>query len=147
MSSRGSKVASRLSNTAKNSAKKMANSIATSMSGSSENIVIIVLLIILVILVVYYLRQNNEGFAEKITIYFFKVTWCPHCTTAKPVVDDFKKNNTNVNVIEVDCDKEPELAKKFDVKAYPAVFMVKGEEKTELKDGVSTESLNNLVNS
>ena len=114
-------------------------------SKSSENIVILVLLIILVILVVYYVRQHNEGFSERSTVYFFYVDWCPHCTTAKPKVKEFESTNKNVNVKHVNCEKEKELAKKFNVKAYPTVYLVKGEEKTELNDGISVNSLNNLV--
>jgi thiol-disulfide isomerase/thioredoxin len=126
------------------SLKKMSSSFAKSIK-SSENIVILVLLVILVILVVYYVRQNNEGYSDRPTVYFFHVDWCPHCKTAKPKVDEFRKNNTDVNVVDVDCDKEPELAKKFKVKAYPTVYLVKGEEQTELSDGISVKSLNNLV--
>ena len=144
MSGRGSRSAARVSNAAKNSARKMANNISRA-AKSTENVVIIVLLIILVILVVYYVRQNNEGFSERPTIYFFHVDWCPHCKTAKPKVAEFKKKNNNVNVVEVDCEKDKELAKKFNVRAYPTVYLVKGEEKTELNEGISVKSLNNLV--
>lgn len=124
------------------------NSVAKSlknMCNSSENIVILVLLVILVILVVYYVRQNNEAFSERPTVYFFYVDWCPHCKTAKPKVKEFKSKNPNINVKEVNCDKEKELARKFNVRAYPTVYLVKGEEKTELNEGISVKSLNNLV--
>jgi thiol-disulfide isomerase/thioredoxin len=116
-----------------------------SMSKSSENVVILVLLVILVILVVYYIRQNNEGFSERPTVYFFYVDWCPHCKTAKPKVQEFKSKNSHVNVKEVNCEKDKELARKFNVRAYPTVYLVKGEEKTELNEGISVNSLNNLV--
>ena len=116
-----------------------------SIINSSENIVILVLLVILVILVVYYIRQNNENFSDRPTIYFFYVNWCPHCKTAKPKIKEFKSKNPNVNVKEVDCDKDKELAKKFNVKAFPTVYLVKGEEKTELDEGISVNSLNKLV--
>ena len=144
MSGRGSRSAARVSNAVKNSSRKMANNISRA-TKSTEYVVIIVLLIILVILVVYYVRQNNEGFSERPTIYFFHVDWCPHCKTAKPKVAEFKKKNNNVNVVEVDCEKDKELAKKFNVRAYPTVYLVKGEEKTELNEGISVKSLNNLV--
>ena len=37
------------------------------------------------------------------------------------------------------------IAKKFNVRAYPTVYLVNNEEKTELKEGISVNSLNNLV--
>ena len=146
MSKRGSSRSSMRKLSSNNSVSN--NSVSKSLKNftkSSENIVILVLLVILVILVVYYIRQNNEGFSERSTIYFFYVDWCPHCTTAKPKVKEFQANNPNVNVKQVNCEKEKELAKKFNVKAYPTVYLVKGEEKTELNDGISVNSLNNLV--
>ena len=138
MSRRGSSRGSSLSN---NSVVKSLRS----MGKSSENVVILVLLIILVILVVYYIRQNNEGFSERPTVYFFYVDWCPHCKTAKPKVKEFRSRNSHVNVKEVNCEKDKELARKFNVRAYPTVYLVKGEEKTELNEGISVNSLNNLV--
>lgn len=140
MSRRGSSRGSSLSN---NSVVKSLRS----MGKSSENVVILVLLIILVILVVYYIRQNNEGFSERPTVYFFYVDWCPHCKTAKPKVKEFRSRNSHVNVKEVNCEKDKELARKFNVRAYPTVYLVKGEEKTELNEGISVNSLNNLVKS
>ena len=133
-----------------NSIKKssMSNSLTNSLkniSNNSENIVILVLLVILVVLVVYYIRQNNENFSERPTVYFFYVDWCPHCTTAKPKVKEFKSQNPNVNVKEVNCEKDKETAKKFNVRGYPTVYLVKGEEKTELDEGISVASLNKLV--
>ena len=133
------------------SAKKLSlsnNSVAKSLknlSKSSENIVILVLLVILVVLVVYYIRQNSENFSERPTIYFFYVDWCPHCKTAKPKIKEFKSRNSNVNVKEVNCEQEKDLAKKFNVRAYPTVYLVKGEDKHELNEGISVNSLNNLV--
>ena len=141
MSSRRSRVNV---NSARNAAKRMTNSVSQCLK-SSENVVILVLLVILVVRVVYYVRQNNEGFSERPTVYFFFVTWCPHCKTARPKITQFKKNNKNVNVVEVDCDKEKDLAKEFKVSAYPTVYLVRGEEKTELQEGISVDSLNRLV--
>ena len=111
----------------------------------TENVVIVVLLVVLLVLVVYYVRQNTENFNERPTVYFFYVNWCPHCKNAKPEVAKFKKENKNVVVKEVDCEVEKDLARKFNVRAYPTVYLVKGEEKTELEEGISVDSLNRLV--
>lgn len=135
----------RVNSIKKSSMSNSLNNSLKSISNNSENIVILVLLVILVILVVYYIRQNNENFSERPTVYFFYVDWCPHCKTAKPKIKEFKSKNPNVNVKEVDCDKDKELAKKFNVRGYPTVYLVKGEEKTELDEGISVESLNKLV--
>ena len=64
MSFRGSRGSSR------NAARRVSSSLTKSLQ-STENVVILVLLVILVVFVVYYVRQNNEGFAERPTVYFF----------------------------------------------------------------------------
>ena len=117
-------------------------------SGLNENLVIVILLIILVVLVVYYIRQNNENYNNRPTVYFFYVDWCPHCKTAKPKVDDFIKNNSNVNVKKINCEKEENkaLAQEFNVKGYPTIVLEKNNKRKELETGVSVESINNLVN-
>ena len=76
---------------------------------------------------------------------FFMQTGVHTAENAKPEVAKFKKENKNVVVKEVDCEVEKDLARKFNVRAYPTVYLVKGEEKTELEEGISVDSLNRLV--
>ena len=115
-------------------------------SVNAEQVVICVLLVVLVVLVAYYVKQNTENFEEKPTLYFFYVTWCPHCTKAAPKVSSFEENNSNVVVKKVDCDKEKALAKEHGVSAYPTVILVKANgEKVEYERGVSEEGLEKFV--
>jgi thioredoxin 1 len=113
----------------------------------NENMVIVVLLIILVVLVVYYIRQNNENYDNRPTIYFFYVNWCPHCKTAKPIVDNFIKNNSNVNVKQINCEEKENkaLAQDFNVKGYPTIVLEKDNKRTELETGVSELAISDLV--
>jgi len=41
--------------------------------------------------------------------------------------------------------KKKKNSKKFNVRAYPTVYLVNGEEKTELNEAINVNSLNNLV--
>ena len=87
---------------------------------STENVVILVLLVILVVFVVYHARQNNEGFAA-----FFKNRKKPQ----NQKLLNSKEKNKNVNVVEgIDYNKDKDLAKEFRVRAYPTVYLVRGEE-------------------
>ena len=121
---------------------------------NNEQVIICLLLVILVVLVVYYVHQNNrESFNESSpTLYFFFVDWCPHCTNAKPKIEDLKKelqNNKvkgkNVVVRSVNCEEEKDLAKQFNVRAYPSLVLVNGEEKTEYDAGVSVDGLKSFL--
>ena len=81
---------------------------------------------------------NNEFATGSATasadLYFFYTAWCPHCKIAKPVWAELKKKveggapikGVKVNFIEVDCDKDTGTADTFNVKGYPTIKLVKG---------------------
>ena len=121
--------------------KKMLN------SKNSENMIICLLVLVLVGLVVYYVYQNNrEGFNnEKPTLMLFYADWCPHCTKAKPLFEELQQTNNDVNVKLVNCEEEKELAKQFNVRAYPTVYIVNGENKVELQSAVTPSNINEFI--
>jgi thioredoxin domain-containing protein 10 len=83
-----------------------------------------------------YVANNeftSDGAAKSADVYFFYTTWCPHCKTAKPIWNDFKNemsdktvNGITINFFEVDCDKDPETTSKFNVKGFPTIKLVNG---------------------
>lgn len=49
--------------------------------------------------------------------------WCGPCKMLAPVLEDIAlKYNTNVKIIKVDVDKEPEIAEKYNVRSVPTVL-------------------------
>jgi thiol-disulfide isomerase/thioredoxin len=86
---------------------------------------------------------NNEfspesNISNSADLYFFYTTWCPHCKKSMPVWQSLKDDlngkelkGVTVNFIEVDCDKEPALAEKYDVQGYPTIKLVKGNQVIE----------------
>ena len=86
-------------------------------------------------------------------IYFFYTEWCPHCKTAKPIWADFKSqmagkqiNGTSLNFIEVDCDKDSATSDKFNVKGFPTIKLVKGNQIIEYDAKPSVANLTEFVN-
>ena len=91
-------------------------------------------------------------------LYLFKVDWCPHCKTAKPVFDEVEKelngrpiNGYVVTFKTVDCEAEPDMADKFKVDGYPTIKLVKNGEVIECdakpeKDNI-LEFLNTVLKS
>ena len=82
---------------------------------------------------------NNEfnsqppGGITTAEIYFFYTEWCPHCKTAKPIWADFKQqmsgktvNGITLTFVEVDCDKDTATSDKFNVKGFPTIKLMKG---------------------
>jgi thiol-disulfide isomerase/thioredoxin len=101
---------------------------------------------------------NNE-FAESkadtsADIYFFHTLWCPHCKTAMPIWNSFKAdmegkkvNGFTLNFFEVDCDKDQATAEKFNVKGYPTIKLMKGNQIVEYDAKPSKDTLVEFVNS
>lgn len=94
-----------------------------------------------------YLGSSLEGYASSMgenappssenqktaTLYMFGTSWCPHCKTAKPIWDDYVRNNENLKVgnydilfKSIDCDAEKNIADKFNVKGYPTFKLERG---------------------
>ena len=86
-------------------------------------------------------------------VYFFYTEWCPHCKTAKPIWAEFKSqmagkqiNGTSLNFVEVDCDKDTETSDKFNVKGFPTIKLVKGNQVIEYDAKPNVENLIEFVN-
>ena len=79
-------------------------------------------------------KEFTQDDNNNIIVYFFYTTWCPYCKKARIEWDKFKKeiekNNLleqtlNITFKEIDCDKDPGLAKKLNVEGYPTIKMEK----------------------
>jgi len=69
--------------------------------------------------------KSNEA-----TLYFFYTEWCPLSKKAEPEWKAFKEeagesyDGVRITFIDVDCDKNPELADKFNINGYPTIKLV-----------------------
>ena len=100
------------------------------------------------------MRKENPDGGDMITLYFFGTSWCPHCISAKPIWTEFVEENKDkvfngkrVNFVEVDCDKETELANKYKVEGFPTIKLDKGSEIIEFKSNPTKETLLEFLNS
>ena len=128
-------------------------------------IILIALLFIIAVLYTYrryvaegFSNANNEFKADKVTvetaeIYYFYTTWCPHCKTATPEWDSFAdemKDKTvkgvKINCFKVDCDKDQATADKFNVKGFPTIKLMKGNQIIEYDAKPKKETLIEFLN-
>jgi thiol-disulfide isomerase/thioredoxin len=107
---------------------------------------------------------NYNANGRIITIYLFKVDWCPQCVSSLPDWESFsrKYNGTIVNGYIIECkiinctdpdeNKKPlrpeiqEMMNKYDIEHYPTVKMLKDNIKIELDGKVSEKNLDTFVN-
>tara|TARA_B100000902_G_C27094031_1_gene805321 strand:+ start:346 stop:807 length:462 start_codon:yes stop_codon:yes gene_type:complete len=120
---------------------------------------------VILVIIAYYVYKNNiinkikpeyvenKEFINKnlesgsVDLYYFFTKWCPHCSNATPIWEDLKEttptmNNVKINYISVDCEKEKELAEKFNIEGYPTIILInKDKQKIEYDAKPNKETL------
>lgn len=100
--------------------------------------------------------QEGMEVATKAEVLFFFADWCPHCTKAKPIVDDAraKYDGTTVNDIAitfkyVDCTDETQetrrLMEEYDIQGFPSIVVVKGSKRIPFESDVSADALDTFI--
>jgi thioredoxin 1 len=51
--------------------------------------------------------------------------WCGPCRATKPVFEAFANAKTSINCVDVDVDKDGDLAKSYEVKSIPTLVFLK----------------------
>lgn len=55
----------------------------------------------------------------------FFATWCGPCKMLGPVMEEIAKERSDIKVVKVDIDKDPDLATQYDVMSVPTVILFK----------------------
>lgn len=172
-SSSSSSSSSSLSNTASSTM----TSISSAISANSKNIMIALVILAAIGGIVYYIIKNdmipglNKFFQDSqgvtrapdgigatddkvAQLFLFKVDWCPHCKSAKPIFDEVEKelkgtpiNGYTVTFTTVDCEAEPDMADKFKIEGYPTIKLVKDGQVIEYDAKPDKEQINQFLNS
>ena len=119
----------------------------------------VALLVVLVVVGKRLMDRKNEGFnnndKEPVTVYFFTLTGAhiaqmPNQVAAleqELATQNNLMNGVPVEVKQVNCDEEKELAAEHNVKAYPTVVAVKGNETEQLNNKVTKSNLKDWLSS
>lgn len=54
-------------------------------------------------------------------IVLYSQNWCGHCKKIKPTWKTFSDEYKKIKIIEIDCGKYPDIAKKHNIKGYPTI--------------------------
>jgi thioredoxin-related protein len=98
--------------------------------------------------------SNTSGVNDEITLLFFHVDWCPHCTNAKPKWKAFCDNNNNkvvngykviCNPDGVDCTDDEDVVNKYNIQSYPTIIAYKGDKRYDYDASVERKNLEKFI--
>ncbi len=72
--------------------------------------------------------QEEVMESSKTVLVDFWASWCGPCRILSPVIDEIARERTDLKVVKVSVDEEPELAERFSVMTIPTVFVIKNGE-------------------
>ncbi|SLM29773.1 Thioredoxin [Desulfamplus magnetovallimortis] len=89
-------------------------------------------------------RKVEKG----VSLVDFSALWCAPCKAQKPIIDGLiKKFKGNTSIIEMDIDKNRELAEKYMIQSIPTLILFKNGREIKRFVGIQTEAtLSNSLN-
>ncbi len=70
---------------------------------------------------------NEENFssliAEEFTIVDFFATWCGPCKMLSPILEEIANDRSEMKVVKIDVDENPNLAKTYGVMSIPTIIL------------------------
>jgi thioredoxin len=75
-------------------------------------------------------RESQSGVKEEAKLklpklWDFFATWCPPCKQQAPIIEELTvEYKGKIEIVSIDTDKNPELAKKFQIQAIPTLIFL-----------------------
>ncbi len=96
------------------------------------------------------LNENNfdSETSTGTTLVDFYADWCGPCRMLSPIIESVADSlSGEVNVVKVDVDKSPNLARRFNIKGIPTLLVVKDGNVINRQTGMGTkEQLLEFIN-
>lgn len=79
--------------------------------------------------------------SEKPVLIDFWAEWCGPCRMMNPIIESFKKNNSDIEVVKINIDEDRSIAAQFQIRSIPTIVVVKGGKQIWRNSGVLSESV------
>ncbi len=74
-------------------------------------------------------KINEKNFKEKtekgLVLVDFFATWCGPCRMQSAVIEEVLETNPEVNVLKIDVDESPNVARQFGIMSIPTLILMK----------------------
>lgn len=81
---------------------------------------------------------ESKGVSLK-TLVYFGASWCPHCRTMSPVVDEVVTAN-GMALSKVDADSQKDIVKEYNIGSLPTIVIMDGNKEIYRKSGALSKS-------
>ena len=68
-------------------------------------------------------EQFNEAIAGKKCLVDFYAVWCGPCSMLAPTIDKIAYERGDINVLKVDVDQNPDIARRYNVRSIPTLIL------------------------
>ena len=70
-------------------------------------------------------QQFESLIQDDIVLVDFFATWCGPCKMLSPVLEEMSSLRSDVKIVKIDVDQNPELSKRFAVMSVPTLILFK----------------------
>jgi thioredoxin 1 len=74
------------------------------------------------------------------TVFYFTADWCGPCKKVRPIVEEIKRERSDVLFQIIDVDTEKELVQKFEIASVPTFILFKNEKSIDRISGAQTKN-------